>query len=63
MAAGITLAGMNKERLDSVIEERSVPALSDAQSRELRARLEHHRAHPDEPTMTLAEIRKSLGAD
>jgi putative addiction module component (TIGR02574 family) len=49
--------------LDSVIEERDAPALSDAQRRELRTRLEHHRAHPDEPTMTLAEIRKSLGVD
>jgi len=49
--------------LDSVIEERDASALSDAQRRELRDRLAYHRAHPDEPTMTLAEIRKSLGVD
>lgn len=47
--------------LDSVIEERETPTLSDAQRQELRERLAHHRAHPNEPTMTLAEIRESLG--
>ena len=49
--------------LDSVIEEREAPTLSEVQRQELRERLAHHRAHPDEPTMTLAEIRKSLGVD
>jgi putative addiction module component (TIGR02574 family) len=49
--------------LDSVAEEREAPPLSQAQRQELRDRLAHHRAHPDEPTMTLAEIRKMLGID
>ena len=34
--------------------------LSDAQKRELGARLAHHRAHPDEPGITLDEIRRKL---
>jgi len=38
-------------------------AVTDAQRRELRFRLAHHRAYPDEPTMPLAEIRKSLGVE
>ena len=75
IASGTTLAGMTKalidqlatpgfdEHLDSAIEERDAPALSDAQRRELRTRQEHHRAHPDEPTMTLAQIRTRLGID
>lgn len=49
--------------LDSVIEERDASALTDSQRQELRDRLAYHRTHPDEPTMTLAEIRKSLGVD
>ena len=34
--------------------------LSDAQRDELRARLAHHRAHPDEPGVTLDDIRRKL---
>jgi len=36
--------------------------LSDAQRRELDERLAHHRAHPDEPSYTLDDIRQKLVA-
>jgi hypothetical protein len=36
------------------------PPLTPEQRRELRARLEHHRQNPDEPTFTLEEIRRKL---
>lgn len=39
--------------LDSVLHDAAAPELSDAQRDELRARLAHHRAHPDEPGVTL----------
>jgi putative addiction module component (TIGR02574 family) len=48
--------------LDSVLHDQSAPPLSDAQKRELRARLAHHRAHPDEPGTTLDDIRRKLTA-
>jgi putative addiction module component (TIGR02574 family) len=38
----------------------TAPALSDAQRAELRARLAHHRAHPEEPVVTLDDIRRRL---
>ncbi|MDP1692066.1 MAG: addiction module protein [Burkholderiaceae bacterium] len=38
-------------------------SVSDAQRAELRARLAHHRAQPEEPGVTLQELRvKLLGA-
>ncbi|MBS0523483.1 MAG: addiction module protein [Proteobacteria bacterium] len=46
--------------LDSVLHEQFAPPLTEEQRAELRARLEHHRAHPDEPGVTLAEIRRKL---
>jgi hypothetical protein len=36
------------------------PPVTPEQMRELRARLEHHRRHPDEPGVTLDEIRRKL---
>jgi putative addiction module component (TIGR02574 family) len=36
------------------------PALSEAQRAELRARLAHHRAHPDAPGVTLQELKARL---
>ena len=39
------------------------PPLDEAQRDELRARLTHHRAHPDEPGVTLDEIRRKLGVN
>jgi putative addiction module component (TIGR02574 family) len=46
--------------LDSVLHDAAAPELSDAQRDELRARLAHHRAHPDEPGVTLDDIRRKL---
>ena len=46
--------------LDSVLHDAAAP--SEAQRRELGARLAHHRAHPDEPGLTLDEIRRKLVA-
>jgi putative addiction module component (TIGR02574 family) len=46
--------------LDSVLHDAAAPDLSDAQGRELRERLVHHRAHPDEPGATLDDIRRRL---
>ncbi len=46
--------------LDSVLHDASAPPITDAQRRELRARLVHHRSHPDEPTTTLDDIRRRL---
>ena len=48
--------------LDSVLHDATASAPSDAQRRELSARLAHHRAHPDEPGLTLDEIRRKLVA-
>ena len=46
--------------LDSVLHDATAPELSDAQRTELRARLAHHRAHRDEPGVTLDDIRRRL---
>jgi putative addiction module component (TIGR02574 family) len=46
--------------LDSVLHDQSAPPVTEEQRSELRARLAHHRAHPDEPGVTLAEIRRKL---
>jgi putative addiction module component (TIGR02574 family) len=48
--------------LDSVLHDAAAPDLSDAQRRELRERLAHHRANPDEPGATLHHIRRKLYA-
>ena len=46
--------------LDSVLHDAAAPNLSDGQRRELRERLDHHRANPDEPGVTLDDIRRKL---
>jgi putative addiction module component (TIGR02574 family) len=46
--------------LDSVLHDSAAPPVSDAQRDELRARLAHHRAHPEEPGVTLDDIRRKL---
>ena len=46
--------------LDSVLHDQDAPSLTDEKREEFRERLAHHRAHPDEPRVTLAEIRRKL---
>ena len=46
--------------LDSVLHEQSAPPLGEAHRRELQERLAYHRAHPNEPGVTLEEIRRKL---
>lgn len=46
--------------LDSILHDESAPPLSDAQRRELRERLAHHRSNPGEPGVTLDAIRRRL---
>jgi putative addiction module component (TIGR02574 family) len=46
--------------LDSVLHDATAPPLSDAQRQELRNRLAHHRASPDEAGVTLDDIRRRL---
>ena len=38
----------------------ALPPISEAQRAELRARLAHHRAHPDAPGVTLQDLKASL---
>ena len=47
--------------LDSVASEAFSPAVSDEQRSDLRARLAHHREHPEEETVSLADIKAKLG--
>lgn len=46
--------------LDDVVFDESPPPVTPEQIRELKARLEHHRLNPDEPGVTLDEIRRKL---
>jgi putative addiction module component (TIGR02574 family) len=46
-----------QDLLDSVASETFAIPISSEQRTELQARLAYHRAHPDEPTVTLAEIK------
>jgi putative addiction module component (TIGR02574 family) len=46
--------------LESVLHDESAPPPSDAQRRELRERLAHHRSNPGEPGVTLDAIRRGL---
>lgn len=46
--------------LDSVLHDQSAPPISDAQKHELRERLAHHRAHPNDSVVTLEDIRRKL---
>jgi putative addiction module component (TIGR02574 family) len=57
-AARLQLA---QDLLDSVASDAFSPPVTDEQRVELRARLEHRRAHPNEETVSLAEIRAKLG--
>lgn len=50
-----------QDLLDSVASETFAAPLTEEQRAELRARLAHHRLHPDETGVTLAEIKAKLG--
>ena len=50
-----------QELLDSVASETFAAPLTEEQRAELRSRLAHHRAHPDEETVSLAEIKAKHG--
>jgi putative addiction module component (TIGR02574 family) len=50
-----------QDLLDSVASEAFSPPDTDEQRVELRARLAHRRAHPNDETVSLAEIRAKLG--
>jgi putative addiction module component (TIGR02574 family) len=50
-----------QDLLDSVASEAFAPPVTDEQRAELRTRLAHHRAHPDEETVSLADIKAKLG--
>ena len=50
-----------QDLLDSVASETFSPPVTDEQRVELRARLAHHRAHPEEATASLAEIKAKSG--
>jgi putative addiction module component (TIGR02574 family) len=50
-----------QDLLDSVASETFAAPLADEHRAELRSRLAHHRAHPDEPAVSLAEIKAKLG--
>lgn len=47
--------------LDSVANDTAVAPISDEYRRELRRRLAEYRANPEEPVVTLADIRRELG--
>ena len=47
--------------LDSVASEKFSPPVTDEQRVELQARLAHHRAHPEETTVSLADIKAQAG--
>ena len=50
-----------QDLLDSVASETFAGPLTNEQREELRARLAHHRSHPEETGITLAEIKAKLG--
>jgi len=50
-----------QDLLDSVASEAFSPPVTEEQRAELRARLEHHRADPCEPSVSLADIKGKLG--
>jgi putative addiction module component (TIGR02574 family) len=47
--------------LDSVAQSASSTPITEAQRRELRRRLAEYRANPNEPVVTLADIRREFG--
>jgi putative addiction module component (TIGR02574 family) len=50
-----------QDLLDSVASETFASPLTPEQRTELQARLAYHHANPDEPTVTLAEIKAKVG--
>jgi hypothetical protein len=56
----MTKAALLKELEQLTLQDSAAPDLSDSQRQELRERLAHHRAHPDEPGATLDDIRRKL---
>jgi putative addiction module component (TIGR02574 family) len=50
-----------QDLLESVASETFAGPLMDEQRAELRARLAHHRTHPEEAGVTLVEIKARLG--
>jgi putative addiction module component (TIGR02574 family) len=57
-AARLQLA---QDILDSVASEAFSPPVTEEQRVELQARLAHHRLHPEEETVSLADIKAKLG--
>ena len=49
--------------LDGAAFDESPPPVTPEQILELRERLAHHRLNPNEPTVTLSEIRRKLIGD
>ena len=52
-----------QDLIASVTSEQEGFAPSDAHRLAAKERLAHYMAHPDEPTLTLGQIRASLGMD
>ncbi|OGA26068.1 MAG: hypothetical protein A3I01_14220 [Betaproteobacteria bacterium RIFCSPLOWO2_02_FULL_65_24] len=50
-----------QDLLDSVASEAFSPPVTEEQRAELRARLAHHLARPEEDTVSLADIKTKLG--
>ena len=50
-----------QDLLESVASEAFSPPVTDEQRVELRLRLAHHRAHPEEKTVSLADIKAKHG--
>ncbi len=50
-----------QDLLDSVASETFATSLTPEHRAELQARLAAHQIHPDEPTLTLAEIKARAG--
>ena len=50
-----------QDLLDSVASETFSPPVGGDQRVELRARLAYHRTHPDDATVSLADIKRKLG--
>jgi putative addiction module component (TIGR02574 family) len=50
-----------QDLIDSVASEAFSPPVTNEQRAELRARLVHHREHPEEKTVSLGEIKAKLG--
>lgn len=48
--------------LDSVAQAEAARPITEAQRVELRRRLVDYRANPDEPVVTLTDIRREFGA-